>query len=112
MSVALQTDMGEGVWYVTFAPYNLLDEEIDLKIRKISDQTEGGELGWYLEGRGGGRKECRGQTKMGGRSCKPSGVLDPVIPAGVLGPEAGDVVRNSFGCWWVVQTSVASPYLL
>ena len=79
MSVALQTDTGEGVWYVTFALYNLLDEEIDLKIRKISGQMEGGALGRYLEGRGGGRKECGGRTEMGGRSCKLSGVLDPMI---------------------------------
>ena len=52
MSVALQTDTGEGVWYVTFALHNLLDEEIGLKIRKTSGQMEGGALGWYLEGRG------------------------------------------------------------
>ena len=29
---------------------------------------------------------------MGGRSCKPKRVLDPVTPAGVLGPKAGDAV--------------------
>ena len=57
---------------------------------------EGGALGWYLEGRGGGRKECGGWTKMGGRSCKLWRVLDPVIPSGVLGPEAGDTVWNCF----------------
>ena len=33
---------------------------------------------------------------MGGRSCKPWRVLDPVIPSGVLGPEAGDTVWNCF----------------
>ena len=53
--------------------------------------------GRYLEGRGGGRKECGRRTEMGGRSCKPNRVLDPVIPAGVLGPEAGDAVIRNLG---------------
>ena len=34
---------------------------------------------------------------MGGRSCKLWRVLDSVIPAGVLSPEAGDTVQNCFG---------------
>ena len=73
------------------------DKEVDLKIESVSDQTEGGLSGRYLEGRGGGRKECGRQTKMGGRSCKSKRVLDPVIPVGVLGPEAGDTVIGNLG---------------
>ena len=64
-------------------------------MRRVSDQTEGGLSGRYLEGRGGGGKGKR--TEMGGRSCKSSGVPDPVIPAGVLGPEAGDAVIVDLG---------------
>ena len=58
---------------------------------------EGGLSGRYLEGRGGGRKECGRRTKMGGKSCESKRVLDPVAPAGVLGPEAGDAVIGSLG---------------
>ena len=42
------------------------DEEVDLKIRKISDQMEGGALSRYLEGRGEKGNKCRGWTEMGG----------------------------------------------
>ena len=42
-------------------------------------------------------KECGRWTGMGGRSCKPKRVLDPVTPAGVLGPEAGDAVIGNLG---------------